>query len=197
MIDALTLFESRSDPVVLQDLLFLPLFILLKMFQESYKAEPSSEQGPNKVGEITEAKADLWTPLNCLVEAANRTKSSKSNSQGPSLAKTDLHNFPDSEVFMPETKVKVELPNSPGGEICSSKTKMKEHGLKTKYQNDKNGIGLHPGPMKRRRRAAAKKREVGTEESCAAAQAMLDAAGAKYKRRNTPIWFSLVASEDQ
>ncbi|KAH9699177.1 E3 ubiquitin protein ligase DRIP2 [Citrus sinensis] len=165
--------------------------------QESYKAEPSSEQGPNKVGEITEAKADLWTPLNCLVEAANRTKSSKSNSQGPSLAKTDLHNFPDSEVFMPETKVKVELPNSPGGEICSSKTKMKEHGLKTKYQNDKNGIGLHPGPMKRRRRAAAKKREVGTEESCAAAQAMLDAAGAKYKRRNTPIWFSLVASEDQ
>lgn len=32
MIDALTLFESRSDPVVLQDLLFLPLFILFKMF---------------------------------------------------------------------------------------------------------------------------------------------------------------------
>ncbi|KAL0010351.1 hypothetical protein SO802_005459 [Lithocarpus litseifolius] len=65
-------------------------------------AEPSNEQKHNEDTEndveIIEGKVDLWTPLNCLVEAANRTKSSKSNSQGPSLAKSEQANAHDSEV---------------------------------------------------------------------------------------------------
>ncbi|KAJ0013964.1 hypothetical protein Pint_20480 [Pistacia integerrima] len=148
--------------------------------------------------EMMEGKADLWTPLNCLVEAANRTKSSKSSSQGLSLVKSDLQNAPDSELFMPETKSKVDLPNAPGSEVCLPRSKLKEHGQNTKFHDDKNGKSLLSGPVKRRRlRAAAKKRDAESSELCAAAKVMLDASGAKHKRRNSPVWFSLVASEDQ
>ena len=56
------------------------------MLQNISVAEPSNEQKHNEDiendVEIIEGKADLWTPLKCLVEAANRTKSYKSNSQG-------------------------------------------------------------------------------------------------------------------
>ncbi|XP_031268749.1 E3 ubiquitin protein ligase DRIP1-like [Pistacia vera] len=170
--------------------------------QDSCKAEPYNEQRAyedteNDV-EMMEGKADLWTPLNCLVEAANRTKSSKSSSQGLSLVKSDLQNAADSELYMPETKSKVDLPNAPGSEVCLPRSKLKEHGQNTKFHDDKNGKSLLSGPVKRRRlRAAAKKRDAESSELCAAAKVMLDASGAKHKRRNSPVWFSLVASEDQ
>ncbi|KAJ4719680.1 E3 ubiquitin protein ligase DRIP2-like [Melia azedarach] len=175
---------------------------LNKTTQNRRQAEPSSEQRPNgdaeNDGETIEGKADLWTPLNCLVEAANRTKSSKLNSHGASLVKSDLRNASHSELYMPETKAKVELPDIAESEAYLSRTKMKEHGQKAKFHDDKNGISLLPGPVKRRRlRAAARKREAGSDELCATAQAMLDASGTKHKRRNNPIWFSLIASEDQ
>ncbi|KAK0598900.1 hypothetical protein LWI29_000522 [Acer saccharum] len=171
--------------------------------QDSSKAEASNGQRPNDDDlendvEIMEGKTDLWTPLNCLVEAANRTKSSKLNSQGSSFVKSDPHNTTDSELYMPETKSKSELQNAPGTDGYLPKTKMKEHGQNAKFQDDKNGTGLHPGPVKRRRlRAAAKKREAGSHELCAAAQVVLDASGAKHKRKSAPIWFSLIASDDQ
>lgn len=170
--------------------------------QDSCKAEPYNEQRAYEDTEndvkMMEGKTDLWTPLNCLVEAANRTKSSKSSSQGLSLVKSDLHNDPDSELFRPETNFKVGLPNAPGREVCLSRSKLKEHGQNTKFHDDKNGKILLSGPMKRRRlHAAAKKREPESNELCAAAEVMVDASGAKHKRRNSPVWFSLVALEDQ
>ena len=49
------------------------------------------EQKPNKDDvEVMEGKADLWTPLNCLVKTANRTKSSKSNLQGTAKIQMQL-----------------------------------------------------------------------------------------------------------
>ncbi|KAK9291991.1 hypothetical protein L1049_019943 [Liquidambar formosana] len=170
--------------------------------QNYFMAEPSNDQSPNKVtdnnAEPWEGKVDLWTPLNCLLEAANRTKPPKFNSQGMSLAKSEPANAPDNEVFKLKTKAKSEMPSAPDREIYMPETKIKERGHKSKVQDDKNGMTLLPGPVKRRRlRAIGRKRAAASGELCAPAQVVLDAAGAKRDRRNSPIWFSLVASEDQ
>ncbi|GAV86265.1 zf-C3HC4 domain-containing protein [Cephalotus follicularis] len=169
--------------------------------QDSSMAEPSNKHRANEDAEndveINEGKADLWTPLNCLVEAANRTKSSKSNSQVPSLGKSDIVNSLD-ELYMLEPKDGAESPNALDSEVYVPKAKTKEHGHNTKVHDDRNGTNSLSGPVKRRRlRAADRKRAAASEELCAAAQGMLDAGLAKHNRRNSPIWFSLVASEDQ
>lgn len=170
--------------------------------QDSSVAEPSTEQRPNDDDEdddveIIEGKADLWTPLNCLVEAANRTKSSKSHSQGLSLAKSSLLDGPDCETHLYETKSRAESPSGHHSEVYMSKTKNKEHGQGIGVQDDKNGKNSLPMSVKRRRLTAARKRAALSEGLSVSAQAMIDAAGAKNNRRNGPIWFSLVASEDQ
>lgn len=157
--------------------------------QDSSKAETSHDQRFNEDLDndngIKEGKADLWTPLNCLVEAANRTKSSKSYSQGSAL--------PDSEPYMPDgNKPKAMLPNASDSEIYLAKPKLKEHGQSSKFNDEKTGTSLLPGQVKRRRiRASIKKREAGSDDL------MVDSHGAKLKRTNCPIWFTLVASEDQ
>lgn len=164
--------------------------------QDSSVAELSNEQRPNDDMEddleIMEGKADLWTPLNCLVEAANRTKSSKS-SQGSSLAKSELPCAHDCDPYSSEPKSRIESAN--GHEGYMPKTKNKEHGQVTKVQDDKNGTNSLPVSVKRRRLTAARKR--AAMSGAASAQAMLGAAAAKSNRKNSPIWFSLVASEDQ
>ncbi|KAA8544904.1 hypothetical protein F0562_019701 [Nyssa sinensis] len=166
--------ESSSSPETLN-----------KIVQHKRQSSSPSENFHDQVlkrdmendAEAWEGNVDLWKPLNCLVEAANRTKSSKLNSQDSSPAKSETLNAPDSEVHMPKTKVK-------------------EHQHKSKIQVDKNGPTLLPGQVKRRRlRAVRRKSAAGG--LCSSAQAILDSTGAKQKRRNCPIWFSLVASEDQ
>ncbi|XP_015875346.1 E3 ubiquitin protein ligase DRIP2 isoform X1 [Ziziphus jujuba] len=168
--------------------------------QDSSLAEPSNDQKRNKEkendGEATEGKADLWTPLNCLVEAANRTKSSKSNTQGLTLPKSEPQNAHDSELSIRGNKTEAESLNA-DSEIYMPKTKMKEPDH-TKVKNNSNGTTLLPGPVKRRRlRASNRNRAAPSGELCASAQVMLDASGAIRCRRNSPIWFSLVASEDR
>lgn len=173
--------------------------IILSM-QDSSIAEPSTEQRRhNEIendGETTEGKADLWTPLNCLVEAANRTKSSKSNTQGLTLPKSEPLNALDSDLYIRGNKTEAEALNA-DSEMYMHKTKMKEPEY-TKGKNNSNGTALLPGPIKRRRlRPANRNRAAPSGELCASAQVMLDASGAIHCRRNTPIWFSLVASEDR
>lgn len=167
--------------------------------QDASVAETSREHRNNTADddvEVTEGKADLWTPLNCLVEAANRTKSSKSNSIGFSFPKSESSNFPDGEVHSPEIKPKAEALNGHDGELFMPRNKNKENNQDLKGQ-DKNGANSLPSSVKRRRLTAARKRAAMTDEMSASAQGMLDSAGAKSNRRNNPIWFSLVASEDQ
>ncbi|KAF8394333.1 hypothetical protein HHK36_020541 [Tetracentron sinense] len=148
--------------------------------QNSSTDEPSNHHITNKDTENGAAwagKVDLWKPLNCLVEAANRTRPYKFNSQG-SVAKPESLHLPDSELHVPKTKVKA-------------------HGHKLKVQ-DKNGITPSSlGLVKPRklhgvgRKRAAASRKLGTS-----AQTVLDAMGVK-RSRSSPIWFSLVASENQ
>lgn len=175
---------------------------MVKSIQNSSISETSKDPKANKDAEneadLWDGKVDLWTPLNCLVEAANRTKSSKFNSQGTSLAKSEPFNASDTEAYEPKTKAKAEPLNAADSEVCNPKTKIKEHGHKIKVQDDKNGTTMLPGPVKRRRmRAVSRKRVCASGEMCTPAQVVLSAAGSKCGRRNCPIWFSLVASENQ
>lgn len=161
-------------------------------------AESSNEQKPTKVSdkdaEIIEGKADLWTPLNCLVEAANRTKSSKSSTQGPGSAKLE----PDNGLSINDYKSIAESSNAADSEIYTRKTKTKEPEY-TKVKNKSKGTTLLPGPAKRKRIRAANRNKAAfsREMYLASAQTMLDASGAKDTWKSSPIWFSLIASEDR
>ncbi|XP_073526235.1 uncharacterized protein [Phyllobates terribilis] len=90
-----------------------------------------------------DGKVELWKPLKCLVEAANRTKS---NSKGISQVKA-------------------------------------ENGVREEVHDDKNSIPL---PAKHRRVRPSSK---------STAQVVVDRM--RHQRQNMPIWFSLVASEEQ
>ncbi|PON95032.1 TNF receptor-associated factor [Trema orientale] len=148
--------------------------------QSSFPAEPSQPL-PNKEtengGEQWEGKLDLWKPLNCLVEVANRTKSVKSNSQGS-----------DNKV---EPTLVVE------DEHQARKSKIKENKRKSKVEDEKNTDPVYSVTVKPKKvRRVRRKREAAFGESLISPQAVLDAASAKHERRVGPIWFSLVASED-
>lgn len=147
--------------------------------------------------EILEGKADLWTPLNCLLEAANR-KSSRLNSQGSATSKAETNNGPDCHSYLPEAKVGPESPAVPDGKLYVAKTKNKDPGQQTKvHQDEENETNLIARPVKRRRLRAAAQKKSAAEQQAASARVILDALGAKWNRKNSPIWFSLVAFEDQ
>ncbi|KAE9619027.1 hypothetical protein Lal_00047607 [Lupinus albus] len=168
--------------------------------KDSSIAEPSKKHKTNEDTDnsvdLTEGKADLWTPLNCLVEAANRTKSSRSISQA-SPSKLENPTTPHGGVHLSENANKPELPASVHDELNISKPKNKDNGHKTKFGDDKDGSSLPSRPVKRKRLRPAGQKRVEASEMSASAQVALDASRGKYNRKNSPIWFSLVASEDQ
>ncbi|KAJ8558125.1 hypothetical protein K7X08_004891 [Anisodus acutangulus] len=147
----------------------------------SSSAEPSSHPTPDKEtengSEQWEGKVDLWKPLNCLVEAANRSKSSKFTSQGSTAKSEGLYSH-DREGHV-------------------RKPKVKEHGQKLKIKDDNN---VDPAPEfnkpKKSRRIRQKKASIFGEFNISP-QTVLDATTARCERRIYPIWFSLVALEDQ
>ncbi|KAG5539337.1 hypothetical protein RHGRI_019785 [Rhododendron griersonianum] len=156
--------------------------------QSSSPTKSFPHQLPNKDKEkdagVWKGNVDQWKPLNCLVEAANRTKSSKHNLQYSAPVKLEAGNALDSAVHVPNSAIHV------------PKIKIKEHKHKSKLKDDQSKILSLLGLVKRRRLAAVdQKNTVG--RSSASAQAMLDVHGGKKNRRKCPIWFSLVASEDQ
>lgn len=169
--------------------------------QDSSMAEPSNslrhEHLENNV-EAVEGKADLWTPLNCLVEAANRTKSTKPNFQGSSMAKLEPSNVADGDIDAQESKEKALSLGAPNYGLYMPKTRNKEHGSNAKAKdNHNNGTTSLPESMKRKRlRATARNKAAASGELGSPAQVVLDASAAKC-RRNSPIWFTLIASEDR
>ncbi|XP_050940756.1 E3 ubiquitin protein ligase DRIP2-like isoform X3 [Cucumis melo] len=169
--------------------------------QDSSMAEPSNslrhEHLKNNV-EAVEGKADLWTPLNCLVEAANRTKSTKLNFQGSSTAKLEPSNVADCDVDAQESKEKALSLGAPNYGLYMPKARNKEHGSNPKAKdNHNNGTTSLPETMKRKRlRATARNKAAASGELGSPAQLVLDASAAKC-RRNSPIWFTLIASEDR
>lgn len=147
--------------------------------QSSASSEPSNHPSPGKGrdngSETWEGKVDLWKPLNCLVEAANRSKSSKFSIQG-SVAKSGA-------------------PNSHDNERIPNKSKSKENRQKSKVQDDKNSSDHTPPDSERPKklRKVRQKKAQTFGEFRVPPQVVLDAAGAKFDRKNYPIWFSLVS----
>lgn len=158
--------------------------ILNKVQDKNQSSSPTTSfpcQLPNKDKEkdsgVWEGNVDQWKPLNCLVEAANRTKSSKHSLQYSAPAKLEPDNALDSAVHLP-------------------KIKIKEHKQKSKVQDDQCKISSLLGLVKRRRLAAVDKKDT-VGRSSGSAQAVIDVHGGNQNRRKCPIWFSLAASEDQ
>ncbi|KAK7344173.1 hypothetical protein VNO77_13505 [Canavalia gladiata] len=168
---------------------------------DSSMAGPSKKHKPNgdteNGVEPSEGKVDLWTPLNCLVEAANRTKSSRSNSQVIPLAKLESPTNPHGGQDTLESSTKTDLPASFQSELSIPKTKNKDAGHKTIFGDDKDANSLPSGPVRRRRLRPAGQKRIAASEIAASSPVLLDATGSKNNRKNSPIWFSLVASEDQ
>ncbi|XP_057438591.1 E3 ubiquitin protein ligase DRIP2-like [Lotus japonicus] len=141
-----------------------------------------SQSKPNKESENSaepwDAKLDLWKPLNFLVEVASRSKSFKSNAQGSDAKLEPIPvNESDSQV---------------------QKTKNKENKRKAKVENERISPHLvssdtsKPNKLRRIR----KKKEPALGESGISPQAVLHSSSNKLLR-DGPIWFSLVASENQ
>lgn len=145
-------------------------------------AGETSNHSPHKErdnsSEQWEGKVDLWKPLTCLVEAANRSKSSKFNTQ-------DSH-------------VKSEMQSPYEKEDLLRKNKNTEQRKKPKVKDEKNCTDHTPQETerpKKLRRVRQKAQNFGNFR--VPPQAVLDAAGAKFDRKKFPIWFSLVASNDR
>ncbi|XP_072989312.1 E3 ubiquitin protein ligase DRIP2-like isoform X1 [Typha latifolia] len=146
--------------------------------QTSSIAEPSNHPLNNDIenGEHFLDKTELWKPLNCLVEAANRTKSLKSSPRSPVVKTEQLSGFDGDEQLQ--------------------KAKVREHPQKFKIQHEKNGTSSMP-PIVKNRRARAQGISRKRREPGGSIHAMLHSASSRQDRKFNPIWFSLVASFDQ
>nr|XP_027095624.1 E3 ubiquitin protein ligase DRIP2 isoform X1 [Coffea arabica] len=168
--------ESSSSPETLNK-------FTQNIRQNSSNGDPSSHSLSDKEtkngAETWEGKVDLWKPLNCLVEVANRSKSSKFTSQG--------------------SAAKSEPPHSGENEGHARKSKGKELGQKSKLQDEKNtneSPALNSERPKKLRRIRQKKAPAFADFNVTP-QAVLDGVSARCEKRINPIWFSLVATKDQ
>ncbi|KAL8115135.1 hypothetical protein AgCh_021819 [Apium graveolens] len=120
-----------------------------------------------------EEKIDLWKPLNCLVEVANRSKSSKFTLQGSSTRSEATSNQPKIEG-------------------TSRKTKQG-----SKVQDGQDSCHLDPFEslnLKKTRNMRHKKNNF--DESGVSPQAVLEDTSTRCERIKNPIWCALVASEN-
>ncbi|KAH7652303.1 Locus-specific chromosome binding proteins protein [Dioscorea alata] len=165
------LMEDLSSPETLSK-------IIQNKKQGTSIAEPSnlvSHRDLGNGGDPFLNKAEYWKPLNCLVEAANRTKPLRSSSPQNPVVKVEQANGLDIDAHLP-------------------KIKAREHANKSKAQDDKNGSASLPQipPKAKRSSGAGRKRK----DNATSVQALIDAAG-KRERRISPVWFSLLASANQ
>lgn len=140
---------------------------------------PSDEEKEN--GQSWEGKVD-WKPLNDLVEAANRSKSSRLSSQGSIAVKSE-----------PSYTLKVDK--------YVSKSKGKDLLHRSKIEDDSHEVddateSLNPKKLIRKRR---KKDGSLGNSGVTTTQAVVVAGGnnAGREKRTYPIWFQLVPFEEQ
>ncbi|TVU49266.1 hypothetical protein EJB05_00570 [Eragrostis curvula] len=130
----------------------------------------SHPSGKDKADDDDLDKAELWRPLNCLVDLASKTKPSRTTAHSPA--------------------VKGDKPSeSPTGEH-SSRTKAREPLQKSKVQDDNID---DPEPIVLLRKKPGRKRK----HPLPSANAASTAAGSQNEKTVNPVWFSLIASFDQ
>lgn len=140
---------------------------------EAYNRSSNKDTEGDSNDELAD-KSELWRPLNCLVEAANRTKSFRSSSQSP--------------------VVKGEQPNGSTSSTFASKAKARENLEKSKIEDDKKDVPMPPVLPKRRAQGTARKKR---DRLQAPTDVKPDAAVAQSAKKFSSIWFSLIASFDQ
>ena len=150
--------------------------------QNSSNTESSKQHMPCKDTEDQakpcEGKTEMWKPLTDLVDAASKTKSIKFTMNGP-VVKPVLPNGHDNEAHVPETK-------------------FKEHDNKLKGHGDENGSTPAPsGSRKPRELQGVRQRRAAASKGMNLSAKAMVKANSKRDRRFSPIWFSLVASNDQ
>uniref|UniRef100_A0A0A9CYU7 RING-type domain-containing protein n=1 Tax=Arundo donax TaxID=35708 RepID=A0A0A9CYU7_ARUDO len=132
----------------------------------------SHPSGKDKPGDNKDLdKAELWRPLNCFVEAANKTKPSRGSAQSPA--------------------VKGDKPNESPSSEHSSRTKAREPLQKSKVQDEKKD---DPEPIVLLRKKGPGRRRKHPLSSTNAASS---GAGSQNEKILSPVWFSLIASFDQ
>jgi E3 ubiquitin-protein ligase DRIP len=154
-------------------ILEVTLSYCLQILSSAEASNHSSNKDTEGDSKELEDKAELWQPLNCLVEAANRTKSFRSSSQNPTVKGEQFNGSPSSTY--------------------SSKTKARENLQKSKIEDDKKDVPMPMVLPKRRGQGTARRRR----ELQAPAAAKPDPAAAQNEKKFSAIWFSLVASFDQ
>uniref|UniRef100_A0A1J3J689 E3 ubiquitin protein ligase DRIP2 n=1 Tax=Noccaea caerulescens TaxID=107243 RepID=A0A1J3J689_NOCCA len=144
--------------------------------QSSY-AEPNqslSNRRNKDVSEPWDSKLHLWKPLNFLVDVANGTKPSQGSDS------------------------KSELGNASHNDVQGSKAKTKDQKRKCKLEeeiiNNGDPTASETATLKRTRRTRRKRSSTFGDSRI---PPLLDAASQKQERRNGPVWFSLVASNNQ
>ncbi|KAL0710484.1 hypothetical protein Bca4012_017462 [Brassica carinata] len=170
--------ESASSPETLQN------FTQNKrQLKKSSYAEPihSLSNRRNKdVAEPWDSKLHLWKPLNFLVDVANGKKPSKtSSSQG--------------------LDPKSEHGNASHNDVHGSKTKTKDHKRKCKLEEEisNNGDPTTSETAAKLKRTRRTRRKRSSSFGDSRIPPLADAASLKQDRRNGPVWFSLVASNNQ
>ncbi|CAH2060007.1 unnamed protein product [Thlaspi arvense] len=166
--------ESASSPETLQK--------FTQNKRQSSFAEPNqslSSRRSKDVSEPWDSKLHHWKPLNFLVDVANGTKPLKSSSSQGMDPKSEHGNASHSDV--------------PG-----SKTKTKDHKRKCKLEEEisKNcdPTTSETATVKRTRRTRRKRSSSFGDSRISS---LSDAASLTLERRNGPVWFSLVASNNQ
>lgn len=123
-------------------------------------------------GEASANITEMWKPLNCLVEAANRTKPFKVDGQS-SVGRS--------------------------GQNIGHETKGGDQSLKLEVQHNGNKcVPVSPSLMKARRmHGIGRKRGSASRELGATTQALPEASCVKQEMGISPLWFSLTAARDQ
>ncbi|KAI4329715.1 hypothetical protein MLD38_028068 [Melastoma candidum] len=133
-------------------------------------AEPIKSLARASGKETSGGKLDLWKPLNCLLEAANRTKSFKPGQKGAD----------DGDMISNGADLSCNGANG-------SNSRMKPH----------SDHALTEVSKPRRFRKVCRKEEAASADYGISPQTLVDATTVKYDARTCSIWFALVASEEQ
>ncbi|KAL8166646.1 hypothetical protein V2J09_008145 [Rumex salicifolius] len=144
----------------------------LNKLAQNKKLAYSSKSSNNQNSKSFNNQVDSWKPLNCLVEAANQTKFLKSNSLGPSQVKADQD------------------PAQVAG-IHAAKTNNEENG----HRGDAQHANSVPSQTKRKRMRPPNRKTAGPFGDSSNSQLVVHSM--RHHQQNMPIWFSLVASENQ
>ncbi|XP_010551698.1 PREDICTED: E3 ubiquitin protein ligase DRIP1-like [Tarenaya hassleriana] len=168
----------------------------------NYEAVPFEGEMPKKntIQENEEFPFNLWKPLSCLAEAADKTKFGKSNEpeSKPSLdrkpVRDDASDQMTVEPIVPSNSQE-DGKSAPSSENDKAKTSV------PKQKGRSNGNCSSPPSLRPRKLrkilGIVQKNESVPEVIVTSQEATAVEANDKAEGRNVPVWFSLVASENQ